>query len=93
MTRTATTTAADGGINDKQQKRRRYVSFELTVTPELIRSIDDQRGGITRSLWIRRAIIQKLKSDNPDFIDPTSATAATAAAPETTMKKRSSRRK
>jgi hypothetical protein len=91
MVRT-TTTAADGGINDKQQKRRRYVSFELTVTRELIQSIDDQRGGITRSLWIRRAIIQKLKSDNPDFIDPTSATAATAAA-ETTMKKRSSRRK
>jgi hypothetical protein len=92
MMRTTTTTA-DGGINDKQQKRRRYVSFELTVTPKLLRSIDDQRGDITRSLWIRRAIIQKLKSDNPDFIYPTSATAATAAAAETTMKKRSSRRK
>lgn len=40
--------------------------INLTVPAELLEAIDKARGDVPRTVWIRRAIEQKLIADGPD---------------------------
>jgi len=47
-------------MNLKTKEKENMWNTSITLPPEIVQQIDNQKGDISRTLWMRRAIIKAL---------------------------------